>query len=88
MSEPDTINGYAYTINQNMPVMAADAKSILFGDFSKYIIRNVMQTQLFRMTDSAFTRNGQVGFLAFARAGGKFIASSNSSLKHYANSST
>lgn len=88
VSEPDTINGYAYTINQNMPVMAADAKSILFGDFSKYIIRNVMQTQLFRMTDSAFTRNGQVGFLAFARAGGKFIASSNSSLKHYANSST
>jgi len=88
VSEPNTINGYAYTINQQMPQMAADAKSVLFGDFSKYLIRNVMQTQLFRMTDSAFTRNGQVGFLAFARSGGRFIASSNSSMKHYANSAT
>ena len=34
IKEPDTINGYAYTINQQMPAMAANAKSILFGDFS------------------------------------------------------
>jgi len=32
VKEPDTFLSYRYTINQDMPVMAANAKSIAFGD--------------------------------------------------------
>lgn len=71
--EPDTFLGEQYVINQDMPEMAPGAKSILFGDFSFYTIRDVMSTLLFRMTDSFYTRKGQVGFLAFSRHDGKFL---------------
>ncbi|MBC7599710.1 MAG: phage major capsid protein, partial [Polaromonas sp.] len=39
---PDRLMGRPIYINQHMPVMAANAKSILFGQLSKYIIRDVM----------------------------------------------
>lgn len=84
VAEPATIAGQRYTINQDMPVMAAGAKSILFGDFSRYIIRDVMQVALFRMTDSAYTKLGQVGFLAFMRSGGRLM-DTGGALKYYQN---
>lgn len=87
-SEPNTINGHRYSVNNHMAEMAASARSILFGDFSKYLIRDCMQVTLFRMTDSAFTRNGQVGFLAFMRTDGRLIASSNSCIKAYVNAAS
>lgn len=71
--EPDTLAGYAYSINQHMPKLGAGNKPILFGDFQKYIIRDVMQLQFFRMTDSKYTEKGQVGFLAFMRSGGRLM---------------
>lgn len=84
---PDRLLGRPIYISQEMPVMAANAKSILFGQFSKYVIRNVMDLTMFRMTDSAFTRNGQVGFVAFLRTGGRLI-DVGGAVKHYANSAT
>ena len=50
--------------------MAAGAKSLLFGDFSKYVIRDAMSITMRRFDDSAFAQKGQVGFLAFMRSGG------------------
>ena len=85
---PDKLMGRKITINQDMPVMAANAKSILFGAFNKYIIRDVMDLTLFRMNDSAFTRNAQVGFLALQRSGGNLIDINGSTVKHYQNSAT
>ena len=70
---PDRLMGRPIYINQDMPVMAANAKSILFGQLSKYVIRDVMDLTLFRMTDSAYTLSGQIGFVAFLRAGGNLI---------------
>lgn len=70
---PDRIHGYQYTINQQMADKGADAKPVAFGDFSHYTIRDVMQLMLFRMTDSAFTLKGQVGFVGFQRADGKLL---------------
>lgn len=67
VKEPDTLLGYQYSINQFIPVAAANAKSVLFGDFTNYLIRDVMQVMLFRMTDSNFTLKGQIGFLAMYR---------------------
>ncbi|MBP0589285.1 phage major capsid protein [Paraburkholderia sp. LEh10] len=84
---PDRLMGRPITINQHMPVMAANAKSILFGQLSKYTIRDVMDLTLFRMTDSAFTLNGQVGFVGFLRTGGNLI-DAGGAVKYYANSAT
>lgn len=65
--------------------MAANAKSIMFGDFSKYIVRDVSQMLFFRFTDSAYSRKGQVGFLAFMRCGGRFV-DVGGAVKYYQNS--
>lgn len=83
---PDNILGYNVTINQDVATMAANAKSILFGDFSKYIIRDVMAATLFRFTDSAYAKLGQVGFLMWARSGGNLV--DTGAVKYYANSAT
>lgn len=84
---PDRIMGRPIIINQDMPVMAANAKSILFGQLSKYVIRDVMDLTVFRMTDSAFTLNGQIGFVGFLRTGGNLI-DIGGAVKTYANSAT
>jgi len=70
---PDSILGDPIQVNQDMAVMAASAKSIAYGDFSYYKIRDVMDVTMFRFTDSAFTKLGQVGFLAWMRSGGNLI---------------
>lgn len=85
---PDTLMGRRIVVNQDVATMAANAKSILFGAFSKYKIRDVMDLTLFRMTDSAFTLNGQVGFVAFMRTGGNLIDNSGATVKYYQNSAT
>jgi len=84
---PDRLLGREIVINQDVATMAANAKSILFGLFDKYIIRDVMDLTLFRMTDSAFTLNGQVGFVGFMRSGGRLV-DAGGAVKYYANSAT
>jgi HK97 family phage major capsid protein len=84
---PDQLMGYPVFINQDIAAMAANAKSILFGNFGYYTIRDVMDMQLFRFTDSAYTKLGQVGFLAWMRAGGTYVGVSGA-VKYYANSAT
>ena len=70
--EPDTILGYRYVINTHMPVMEPGAKSVLFGDFSKYYIRDVMDITLVRL-DEVYAEYGQVAFLAFSRHDGALL---------------
>jgi len=84
---PDRLLGRPITINDDVAAMAANAKSILMGDFSKYKVRQVMDLTLFRMIDSAFTLNGQVGFVAFQRIGGNLV-DAGGAVKYYANSAT
>ncbi|MES2959794.1 MAG: phage major capsid protein [Pseudomonadota bacterium] len=84
---PDRLLGRPIYISQEMAVMAANAKSILYGDYRKYVIRDVMDLTLFRMTDSAFTLNGQIGFVAFMRSGGNLV-DAGGAVKYYANSAT
>lgn len=84
---PDTILGYPVTINQDIATMAANAKSILFGDFSFYKIRDAMDLTMFRFDDSAYIKLGQIGFLAWQRCGGNFV-DVGGAVKYYANSAT
>jgi HK97 family phage major capsid protein len=82
--EPDTILGYPYTINNDIAVMAAGAKSILFGDLSKYIIRDVTEILLLRL-DELFALYQQVCFLAFSRHDGDLLDAGTHPVKYYAN---
>lgn len=70
---PDRLLNRNITINQDVASPAASAVSIAFGDFSYYKIRDVMAVTLFRFTDSAYTKKGQVGFLAWMRSGGNLV---------------
>jgi HK97 family phage major capsid protein len=85
---PSTLLGRPITINQDVAAPAANARSILFGVLSNYRIRDVMSATLHRFTDSAYAKKGQVGFLAFQRAGGNLLDVSGSTVKHFQNSAT
>ncbi len=84
---PDQLLGYPVAINQDIAVMAASAKSILFGDFTHYVIRDALDIILYRFTDSAYAKLGQVGFLALMRSGGNLV-DVGGAIKHYANSAS
>lgn len=83
----DSILGFPVQINQDVASMAANAKSILFGDFSYYTIRDVMGMTMFRFEDSAYAKLGQVGFLAWMRTGGNLVGN-GVEIKFYQNSAT
>jgi len=85
--EPDRILGDTYVINQSMAVMAANAKSILYGALQKYMIRDVRGVTLVRL-DERFADFHQVAFLAFSRHDGDLIDAGTDPVKHYANSAT
>ncbi|OCP05006.1 MULTISPECIES: phage major capsid protein [unclassified Ensifer] len=70
---PDRLLGDPIKVNQNVAKMAASARSIGYGDFKHYTIRDVMAVQMFRFADSAYTKRGQVGFLAWMRSGGNLL---------------
>lgn len=70
---PDLLLGHPVVLNNHMPSPGASAKSLSFGDHSKYQIRDAMDMTIFRFEDSAYLTKGQVGFLAWARAGGNLI---------------
>ena len=82
----DTLMGYPVWVNNDMATPAANAKTLLFGDFSYYKIRDAMEVQMFRFTDSAYTKLGQVGFLAWVRMGGNLV--DTNAVKYYAHSAT
>lgn len=69
----DQLLGYDVQINNAVAAPAASAKSLVFGDLSKYLIRDAMMLTLFRFDDSAYLKKGQIGFLAWARAGGNLL---------------
>jgi HK97 family phage major capsid protein len=70
--QPNTILSYPYIVNQSMTTPATAVKSILFGDFSKYIIRDVRDITLLRL-DERFAEFHQVAYLAFSRQDGDLL---------------
>jgi HK97 family phage major capsid protein len=85
---PQTILDHPFVINNDMPVMAANAKSILFGDFSKYKVRRVAGgTTILRLTER-YADYLQVGIVAFLRADGNLVDAGTHPIGYYANSAT
>lgn len=84
---PDTLCGHPVAINDDVAVMAANALSIGFGDFSAYNIRDVSGTTVLRrFDDSAFALSNQVGFCAWTRSGGNLL--DTAAVRTYRNSAT
>lgn len=65
-----TLNGYGYTIDNKMPVPAASAKSIVFGDFQAgYVVRQVQNVSTIRLNER-YADFLQSGFFGYAELDG------------------
>ena len=71
---PDTLLGRPVKTSAYMPMIAAGAKTIAFGDFSYYWIAD-RQGRSFKRLNELYAANGQVGFLGSQRVDGKLVLS-------------
>lgn len=78
---PDTILGRPYIINQDMPAATTGLKSVLYGDFSNYHIRDAGNVILLRL-EERYADALQVGFLAFLRSDGDLVDAGTNPVKH------
>jgi HK97 family phage major capsid protein len=73
--EPDRILGYRYVINQDFPSTIVQSNKIAaFGDWSKYVVRQVQDFQLLRLNER-FADQLSTGFLGWLRIDGKLLQS-------------
>lgn len=79
--EPDRLDGDPYIVNQDMPAMTTGQKAIMYGDFSKYLIRDVLDLQLLVLRER-YAEYGQVGFLIFSRHDGDLLDAGTNPVKH------
>jgi HK97 family phage major capsid protein len=80
--QPDVVNGtpgflegYRIITNQDFPAIGAGYKSVAFGDWSKYVIRQVGGVNLLRL-DERFADALSVGFVGWWRIDGKLMDAS------------
>ena len=81
VKEPDTILGYKYVINQDMAAIQASNKSMAFGDWSKFLIRDVRNPLIVRANE-LYIGNGQIGFFIFSRHGSNVLDAGTDPIKH------
>jgi len=77
--EPDTFLGKAYSVNQAMANAATGTKPVIFGDFSRYVVRKVMGFQVLTLRER-YAENFQVGMVGFKRFDGELL--NTASVKH------
>ena len=76
---------WPFHVDPFVPAMAANAKSILFGSWERYVLRMVNGIRFDTSTDFAFS-NDMVTFRAILRADGALL--NTDAIKHFANSAT
>lgn len=79
--EPDTILGYKYVINQDMAAVQASNKSVAFGDWSKFWIRDVNQMLIVRANEKHIDQ-GMIGFYCFSRHDSDLMDAGTDPIKH------
>lgn len=79
-ASPGTYDGDPIIVNNDMPT-AALSKAILYGDFSKYIVREVAGITVLRL-DERYADYHQVGFLAFSRSDGDLLNAAAGPVKY------
>lgn len=73
--EPSTLLGFPVFIDNNMvSATTAAGKVVVFGDFSKYVIRDSMDVTILR-SDERYFEYGQSAFVGFARTDSKVLTS-------------
>lgn len=86
--DPNQILGYSYIINQDVPVLAANAKSVAFGDFqTAYTIRDVGNLSINRLDELGMLQNSTI-FVGFAAADGQYVNAGTPAAVAFVNSAT
>lgn len=80
-TSPGTLFGVPVVINQDVATVAASAKAVYYGDFSKYIIRDVQDFTLLRL-EERYADYHQVGFVGFSRHDGRILDAGTDPIKH------
>jgi HK97 family phage major capsid protein len=80
---PDRIDGDPYIINQDMASLGASNVAILYGDFSKYKIRDVKDGITILRLNERYADVGQVAFVALMRSGGTLVDAGTHPVKSY-----
>lgn len=76
---PDKIEGFQYWINNDMDELTSgsSSKSVFFGDWSKYICREVVPLRIVRLVER-YAELDAVGFIVIGHYDGDLIAASSS----------
>jgi HK97 family phage major capsid protein len=69
---PDTILGYEYVLNDDLPAATAGNNLMLFGALDKYLIRSVKELAVIRLSER-YAEMFQTAFIGFARFDGALI---------------
>lgn len=78
---PPTLQGFPYFINQDMASsIATTAVTMLFGQLSKYKVRQVREIRMYRLVER-HRENDQDAFLAFIRADGNLLNAGTAPVK-------
>jgi HK97 family phage major capsid protein len=81
MGLPDTLFGAPVVTNDDMAALATGNKTVLFGDFSRYYIRDVGAVRLIRLNER-FADNDQIAWVAILRTDGELADAGTNPIKH------
>lgn len=70
--EPSQILGHPYSVNQAMASIAVNNRAVLFGDFSRYIVRKVRGFDVLTLRER-YAENFQIGMVGFKRFDGELL---------------
>lgn len=79
-SAPDTVLGKPFVVNNHMPGFGVNNVTVVFGDFSRYLIRQVNTIRIRRL-EELYAANDQVGFIAFLRQDGRLLDAGTGPIK-------
>lgn len=85
---PDTLNGRPLWTNNDMPVPAANARSLAFGQFKKYIIRDVAGSAVVVRLTEMYALQNETAFVAFLRSDGNLVDAGTHPIAVYKQSAT
>lgn len=85
--EPALLLGKPYIVNQDMANIGASAKSAVFGDLKKYLIREVTNPLFLRLKER-YADIGQEAFIMFKRFDGQVVDAGTNPIKYWAHAAS
>lgn len=73
VGEPTSLLGYPVDTEKNMPTPGASAKPIAFGDFKRYLFREVNGVRVAVLRERYLADEGKIGVLAWHRVDGGLL---------------